>query len=134
MLDDPKRVEALSGVSLCPEVPVQNENLHIRLTCMEFRFSYKIPEVTSLMVLVSVLVTFLEKMFCKENAMVDAKALNRPIILKLSSVSVATATPTTIGTKLRYTFQVCFSLRIILEKNTVKKGIVAFTGTEPNFN
>lgn len=66
--------------------------------------------------------------------MVDAKALNKPIILKLSSVRVATATPTTIGTRLRYTFQVCFSFSMILERNTVKKGIVAFTGAEPNFS
>lgn len=73
-------------------------------------------------------------MFCNENAMVDAKALNKPIILKLSSVRVATATPSTIGTRLRYTFQVCFSFNMILERNTVKNGIVAFTGTEPNFN
>ena len=73
-------------------------------------------------------------MFCNENAMVDAKALNKPIILKLSSVRVATATPTTIGTRLRYTFQVCFSFNMILDRNTVKNGIVAFTGTEPNFS
>lgn len=66
--------------------------------------------------------------------MVDARALKSPIMLKLSSVSVATATPVTIGTRLAYTFQVCFSFIMILDRNTVKNGIVAFTGTEPNFS
>jgi hypothetical protein len=40
-------------------------------------------------------------MFCREKAMVEANALIRPIMLKLSSVSVAIATPATIGTRLR---------------------------------
>lgn len=44
--------------------------------------------------------TFLEYIFCREKAIVEARALRSPSILKLSSVKVAIATPPTMGTRL----------------------------------
>lgn len=48
-------------------------------------------------------------------------------MLNDNSVTVAMATPDMIGIKLIYTHEVCFSLRIIRDKMTVKSGIVALT-------
>lgn len=66
-------------------------------------------------------------MFCSENPTVAISALIRPITSNDSSVSVAIPTPVMIGTRLRYTVVVCFSLRMIRDSNTVNSGIVAFT-------
>lgn len=66
-------------------------------------------------------------MFCSEKPMVAINALIRPTTSKDSSVSVAIPTPVMIGTKLRYTLVVCFSLSMIRDSNTVNSGIVAFT-------
>lgn len=46
-------------------------------------------------------ITFLEKMFCRENPMVDSRAETNPIISKEISVTVAMATPRNMGIRLK---------------------------------
>lgn len=71
--------------------------------------------------------TFFEKMCWSEKPAVEIKAQTNPTMLKLISVNVAIATPPIMGIKLMYTFRVCFSPMIILDKITVNRGIVALT-------
>ena len=59
------------------------------------------------------------------NPAVAISAELSPKMSKDTSVTVAIATPVTIGSNERYTFQLCLSPISILEITTVKNGIVA---------
>lgn len=71
--------------------------------------------------------TFLEKIFWRENPIVEMSALIRPTISNEISVTVATATPVMMGNRLRYTSVGCFSPKKTRVRTTVNSGIVALT-------
>ena len=59
------------------------------------------------------------------NPAVAMRALSRPMMSNEISVTVATATPNTMGNKEKYTSQLCLTPNKILVRNTVNRGMEA---------